>query len=301
MPEIVFASLAAGRKGASRVVLSAESIHTFSGQFSVSPVWMLVPESRLHLAQPVPPEFSLETIPFWIDQQVLDFPFAAKVVAAAAAETLAADRALQLVWMDSGSLVVNPPHDLVLGKGVKLACRPVDHLLIGSPYDQPIDEFWAAVYQSCAVSQERVFPMRTSADQVEIRPYINAGMLVVRPEQQLLRLWRDKFLEIYQQTRFLEFYQQDYLYRIFIHQAVLAGCILSILKQDEIFELPHWINYPLHMHSQYPPNLRPPSLNELVSFRYEEFFTDPSWRDQVKVKGKLKSWLEENLTTLSGA
>jgi hypothetical protein len=299
MNEMVFACLAADNKDLLMAQLLGESIRTFAGDFSESPIWVLVPKTSNDLTTHFAPKFDISIFPFEIDVQPFDFPFAAKVVASAAAEVRAINRASQLVWMDTGSMVINPPHELLLKEDVKLGCRPVDHLLIGSPFEAPIDDFWADVYLSCGVDLEHIFPMRTSADQIKIRPYINAGMLVVRPEHQLLRFWRDKFLEIYPDRRFLAYYRQDYLYQIFIHQAVLAGCILSHLQQDEIVELPHQVNYPLHMHTQFPANLRPQSINELVSIRYEDFFSHPAWQDQIQVDGPLKEWLEDRIASLT--
>jgi hypothetical protein len=98
---------------------------------------------------------------------------------------------------------------------------------------------------------------------------------------------------MYFQPRYQDFYRSNRLYRIFIHQAVLAGCILSTFKQADIVELPYLVNYPLHMHTQYPIDRRPRFINELVSFRYEDFFTDPNWQEVIQVKEPQKSWLED--------
>jgi hypothetical protein len=236
--------------------------------------------------------------PFELNAQEAGFPFAGKVVASAAAESLALDQADQLVWMDTMSMVINPPDELVLNQGSLLGCRSVDHVLIGSPYEKPIDPFWESVFQSCGVTDDNIFPMITSADRVKIRPYINAGMLVVRPKHKLLQHWRDNFLAIYQNSRFMNLYDQKQLLKIFIHQAVLTDCILSTFTQAEINIFSHLVNYPLHMHSQYPADLRPQSINEFISLRYEDFFSDPAWQDQIQVDGSLKDWLAERVIGL---
>jgi hypothetical protein len=74
---------------------------------------------------------------------------------------------------------------------------------------------------------------------------------------------------------------------------VLAGCILSTCRQADILELPYLVNYPLHMHNQYPSSLRPEYINDLVTCRYESFFSDPDWQQAIQVAEPLKSWLEE--------
>ena len=298
---MIFACFIAGHKDIPKALILAESIRSFAGEFSAAPIWLMVPQGSRQPSKKIRKKIDaldLELHSFEIDAQASGFPFAGKVVASAAAESLALDQAVQLVWMDTISMVINSPDELLLNQGVLLGCRPVDHLLIGTRYDQPLDPYWDLVYQVCGIKQKNVFPMITSVDQIKIRPYINAGMLVVRPEEKLLRLWRDTFLDIYQNQRFLDFYQEDFIYQIFIHQAVLTGCILSTFTQAEINILSHLVNYPLHMHDQYPADLRPQSINELISLRYEDFFSDPDWQDQIQVDGSLKDWLVERVIGL---
>jgi hypothetical protein len=296
MNRLIFSTLLGDKGDASRTLLLAESIRAFAGDLSSAPIWVFLSKSVEQLSNQSRAQFDaleVDLHPFQVDSQAASFPFAKKVVASAAAETLAAGKTALLIWMDPGSMVINEPRGLLLEAEEKLGCRPVDHLLIGPAFDKPLDPFWQSIFADCGVRQEALFPMTTSTDQAEMYPYINAGMLVLRPENKLLRLWRDKFLEMYFQPRYQDFYRSNRLYRIFIHQAVLAGCILSTFKQADIVELPYLVNYPLHMHTQYPIDRRPRFINELVSFRYEDFFTDPNWQEVIQVKEPQKSWLKE--------
>jgi hypothetical protein len=296
MNRLIFSTLLEDKGDVSRALLLAESIRAFAGDLSPAPIWVFLSKSVEQLSNQSRAQFDaleVDLHPFQVDSQAASFPFAKKVVASAAAETLAAGKTALLVWMDPGSMVINEPRGMLLEAEEKLGCRPVDHLLIGPAFDKPLDPFWQSIFADCGVRQEALFPMTTSTDQVEMYPYINAGMLVVRPENKLLRSWRDTFLGMYLEPRYQDFYRSNRLYRIFIHQAVLAGCILSTFKQADIVELPHLVNYPLHMHTQYPIDRRPRFINELVSFRYEDFFTDPNWQEVIQVKEPQKSWLKE--------
>jgi hypothetical protein len=298
MNRLIYAYLVANKEDERKALIQAESIRTFAGNLSDAPIWVFLPNAVEKFSNQSRERFNsleVDLYPFEIDPQAARFPFAGKVVASAAAETLAGSKTSILVWMDCGSMVINEPGELLLDGDKNLGCRPVDHLLIGPAYDKPLDPFWESIYTDCGVQQEALFPMTTSTDQIKMFPYINAGMLVVRPEKETLRLWRDTFLKIYLETRYQDFYQTDRLYKIFIHQAVLAGCILVNLHRGEILELSHLVNYPLHMHTQYPIDRKPQSLNELVSFRYERFFTNPNWQDAIQVKEPLKGWLAERV------
>jgi len=302
MHNMIYACFAADKNDASKALLLAESIRTFAGEFSGLPFLLMIPQGNEQLTKKLHTkieQLNVDLHTFEIDPQAASFPFGGKVMASAPAEALSSEKASQLVWMDNAALVVNSVEQLRLEQGIKLGYRPVDHLLIGSPYSKPIDPFWEYIYKTCGVNDDEIFPMVTSTDQVEMRPYINAGMLVVRPEDKLLQRWRDTFLDIYQDSQLLDFYQENRLYKIFIHQAVLAGCTMTGCQRSETVELPHTVNYPLHMHTQYPPQLRLSSLNQLVSFRYEGFFSKPDWRELIQVDPPLIGWLEERENLLS--
>ena len=293
---MIFACFIAGQQDIPKAVILGESIRSFAGKFSAAPIWLMVPQGSKKLSKNVRAKIDALDIKlhlFELNTQEASFPFAGKVVASAAAEFMALDQTDQLVWMDTMSMVINPPDKLVLDQDILLGCRSVDHILIGSPYEKPLDPFWESVYQSCGVTDDDIFPMITSTDQVKIRPYINAGMLVVRPKNKLFQHWRDNFLDIYQNSRYMDFYEQNHLFKIFIHQAVFSASVIASIDQIEIMELPDFVNYPLHMHSKYPIEHRPTTLNDLITLRYERFFSKSNWQDIIQVEPPLKDWLAE--------
>ncbi len=137
--------------------------------------------------------------------------------------------------------------------------------------------------------------MKASVEDFEIRPYFNAGLVAADPGRGILRAWRDNFHRLYGDRRFESFYRREVLYRIFMHQAVLAGTIMASIEPDEMEELSFLVSYPLHMHLEYPVERRPEFLNDLITIRYEKFFQETSWPDIIAVKEPLKSWLETRL------
>ena len=179
--------------------------------------------------------------------------------------------------MDTDSIVIQEPSELIINPEVKLAYRPVDHTLIGSTFSEPISPFWESIYSDCGVNESKIFPMTASVDENVIRPYFNAGMLDLRPEIGLLRSWRRNFLRLFKASQYEELFQVKTLYKIFFHQAVLAGTVLSSIDHAELQELPYLINYPLHMHRDYPKDKKPECLNDLITCRYDIFFNDPEW------------------------
>jgi hypothetical protein len=280
-------------------LILARSIRKFAGVYSSNPIWVMLPNGQL--GQEI--EYALQNqdarlLSFEIDSDILEFPFAGKVLAAAAAEELAVGLTATLVWMDSDTIMLNEPDELRLIKGKCLAYRPVMLKLLGSQYDLPIDAFWELVYRYCSTPVNRMFPMRTVVDEVEIRPYFNAGLLSVNPDKGLLRAWKTNFLRLYSLSEFKKFYQEHVLYRIFIHQAILAGTALSWLDPSEFYELSSDYNFAIHLIERLPVASRPGRLNDLVTCRYDayECLENPAWRNHIRVDDPLLGWLDSQLS-----
>jgi hypothetical protein len=295
---MIFAFMVIPEQTEREAIVLAESIRSFAGRFADSLIYAMLPtglgdlahETQVRLAQS-----EVTLLPFNLAAETQGFPFAAKVQAAAKAEKQAQRQTNNLVWMDVDSIVIRQPDAFVLENGQVVGYRPVDHKLIGSSNNEPIDEFWKLIYERCQVPSEHAFRMMTSVDEQLIRPYFNAGMLVVRPSFGLLQAWETDFLNLFLEACFQPFYEQQRLYRIFMHQAVLTGTILRAFKKLSLQLLPWQVNYPLHMHSSYPVDRRPSVINELVSCRYDTFFQNENWRGNFPVAEPLREWIIERV------
>jgi hypothetical protein len=297
--KLTFASSVSPDKASERrLLLLTESIRAFAGSLSHAPIWCFTLGDEKNLSRTAKDRLSalnVTFIHFETDAEIPQFPFMRKVFLSAQAESVARGKTDLLVWLDTDTIVLQEPKGFVLQDSKNLGCRPVHHTIIGSRYDEPLDLFWMQIYRYCRVPEDQVFPMTTHVDGTRIRPYFNAGLLVVRPEKRLLQIWRDNFLEIYKATDFQELYEKDKRYTVFMHQAVLAGTVLSTLQTDEIEELPPTYNYPLHLYWEDVTENRPSSLEEMITFRYEDFFESLEWRKKIPAKEQLKKWIAERL------
>lgn len=296
---LVFASTVFARRGSeTNALLLAESIRAFAGSLNLAPIWFFTPEHGERLSEAASERLhalDVTLIPFDVDPEVGRFPFTSEAIAAALAESRACGRADLLAWLNSNTIVLQEPGDLVINEGKSLGYRPVHHINIGPRYDEPLDPFWTEIYDLCEVPEDRVFPMRTHVDGLTIRPYFNAGFHVTRPEGKLLSVWRDAYLGVYQEPVLKEFYRLDGRYRVFVHQAVFSGVILSTLARNEIQELPLSYNYPLHLHGEDVTENRPSGMEELVAVRHEGFYEDPGWFEEMPAEEPLKGWIAEHL------
>jgi hypothetical protein len=192
-------------------------------------------------------------------------------------------------------VVVRPPQSWVLGSDIALGGRPVDLALIGSRWEEPLDPFWQSIYRDCGVRQDHIFAMTTSVDEVRLRAYWNAGLVVVRPERGLLRAWGERFVSVLQLDTYQAFGSLGQLHRIFLHQAVLTGVVLAALRPEETQLLGEDTNYPLHLHDRYPLARRPTDISQLTSFRYEDTLDQSDWETRVPVGDPLRAWLRAQL------
>lgn len=282
-----------------QALVLAASIRAFAGAFSKASIYGLFEEnpSGVDLAESQPfSDLGVKIVHYTVPAGLERFPFSRKVAAAAAAEAKASREAGFLVWMDAHSLVVNSPDALVLEDPFQLGCRPVDHLLIGSRYDEPPDPFWEFIYEINRVPPKRLFAMATSVDQVEIRPYINAGLLVVAPRLRLLRRWLEVFEAYSNDPRARTFYDRDERYRIFMHQAVLSGLALNLLRREEFMIFPRNVNVPLHLYDEMPEEMKSTILDQMVTCRYDVRFDQPDWLDHLTLPEKTRGWLRRRWT-----
>lgn len=281
-------------------IVLGESLRRFGGAHAHSPFWILaarqrslaIGEHRARIAAA-----SLSVLPFDLPGQRQGLPFSTKTAGAAAAEDIArADAIDLLVWMDCGSLILSQPDEFALAPRYAMGYRPVDHTLIGSRWAEPADSFWQEIYRGCGVPAGRLFAMPTTVDEQLLRPYFNAGLVIVRPGRGLFAAWLEQFLKLQTEPAFAPHLTQD-LYRVFFHQAVLAGTVLSILAPAELQLLPPKVSYPLHMHDMYPASGRLNVLDEAVTIRHEGLFDEPGWQGAagITVGAELAEWIAERI------
>ncbi len=282
-------------------LILANSIRQRAGSLSECPIWFFTPFYGKALSEQTErllEDLNVHMCEFIMDNELVRFPFMADAHAAALAEEEAQGRTEVLAWLAANTIIVRTPFAYVLDRGVSLKFRPVHHQLIGSSYNQPIDDFWKLIYEECGVKDTDLFPMQGHIDGAKIRPYFNAGSIILRPELGLLGKWRDEFLRIHNQSEVSEFVQRDDHYAIFLHQAVLTGVILSSVEREGLVELPNLYNYPIHLYSEDCTENRPKLVDKCVTLRHEGFYNDTNWYEKIESSTAFKDWLKTCLDSL---
>jgi hypothetical protein len=277
--------------------LAIESLRAHGGTLSACPAWVIVRDSTgRDLAAVERTCAGLEGVEVLSLAGAVDaapYPFRDKVQACAQAEAMAGPAARSLVWLSPSCLIVRSPALFDLAAPLGATFRTVHHRNIGSPANEPLDAFWAAVYQAIEL-ESAPYTVESFADGCEIRPYFNTHCFAVDPARGLCRTWADRFEALVADRAFQEGPCRDPLHRVFLHQAVLSTLLAKELGRQELRLLPAEYSYPLHMHDQLPPERRARALNDLVCAAYEEAIP----MDGIVIEEPLRSWLEARVADM---
>lgn len=182
-------------------------------------------------------------------------------------------------------------------EGKVFGYKPVMHQNIGILFSDPPDAFWSIVYETLSVPESALFPMQTIADKETLKPYFNAGMLIVRPEKGILQHWAVHYPELYKNPDLVRMSNEDLKKRIFLHQAALTGSILKTVPKDEMVEISDRYNYPLFFQDMFDSEVIFNSIEEAVTIRYDLYFRkpDPQWAQKLKGDKEKIKWLKKRL------
>lgn len=298
---ILFASYAEHPQQVSKCLVLCKSIRTFAGAIKDAPIRVYLADQVQELGKKFRDQFralSVELRNLEIPNEAQRFFLAGKPYAAAQAETDAYESAEIVAFLDANIIILQEPHAFRLDEAQNFAYRPVMHQNIGSLYSEPLDAFWGRLYEILKVPESSLFPMEGVADKKIIRPYFNAGYLVVRPERGIFRNWIKSFEACYSDPKLVEMCAQDQ-YNIFLHQAALAGSVLTFLRPEEMIELPSSHNVPLFFEKFYDSETEFNSLENITSIKYEFNFSDlpEGWEKYIKGPADVIGWLKTHCTT----
>lgn len=276
-----------------------ESIRTFGCDYKDVPVWLYVTEQLQKDATETLQKFASLHVDIKICQAPEEarwFSLANVVFMAAQFETDAESHGAVIAMLGSDTVVLQALDEFVLPKGISLGYRPVFHKNINPMFSEPLDDYWTRAYEIMSIQKSTVFPMVTPADGDTIRPYFQAGCLVVRPEKGIFRKWKEQFTALYSDSLIRKMSEKDIRLRIFTFQVALTGAILNNLERIEMIQFSDKINYPIFFREMFGAKRDFHDITNATTIRYEFFFNDPpdGWEKQLTGPADRIAWLKEH-------
>jgi len=280
-----------------QATMLVRSLRQFGGGLANMPVWIFLREETgfTHSQHNMLEDLDVQFYHFHIDEDLYRFPFAAKAVAAAEAEKLAEGRCKILAWHDRTGLIYHAPWAFQLPEQISFGFRPTDIANIGAPFGQPLPPFWKTICGTFDLTADQLPAITTVIDQVKLHLYVNAGLLVVRPKTGTLQKWEENLRKSYALPEFKRFYQQARRYAIFMHQAALTAAVVQQTTLEERIILPDSYLFSVDNFYDYPGEIRPQKLDDIVTGRFHEFFSLDNWEEKLDASPELINWFRSQL------
>lgn len=277
-------------------ILCVSSLRKTGGFITNSPISIFI-EKGDHLIpkkyKKILNELNCDINDYNVIDELKKYDFCEKSCAAAKAELWATNnRVDELIWLDSDTIFIHEPTELLLDTNFTIGARPVHHLLIGSPVTENLSEYWDSLIKSIGISTNNLFSLKTTIDRVDVRFYINSGLLAIKLKNNILNKWKDALIYLIKNQEIQSKVKTD-LQRIFFHQAVLSAVILKNIQPFEFFEFSFSYNFPLHLIDKCPKELRPGKLEDLYSVRYDNWdnIINKNLWEKINISSDFKSWL----------
>jgi hypothetical protein len=276
-------------------LLLIDSIKTFGGPFSKSPIWVIRTTTGSELGSETPKR--LESMDARLVTQTTQsiMPgnrFSNKIYAAEIGERIADTETI--VFLDSDILCLSPPYLLRPGISNKVAVAPVAAKIVGQECSKNLSEFWKTIYSVCQVQRSRLWPVTTVNDRKTIWAYFNAGVISAKKSVGLFRKWKESFETIALDKYVLKLDPKASEFT-FLDQAVLSAVILREFRNEEVRELPPSHNYSLIRQTRYPPSVRINRISEIALLHYHKEFYKLDWMRGMSVDEPYLRWILDRI------
>ena len=244
-----------------QALLLFESIRLYTGRFNDCAIYALSPRLGVGISERARrklDELHVTYIDAVLNTECAEYGSANRVAAAAYVEQQHPHEIL--VILDSDTLFLREPNEILLSPDVDVAVRPVGvkGMCTSGPTD-PFDSYWRDLCRCCGVDYDLIPWTESVADRQRIKASYNAGLVIVRGNLGIMQRWADFFFSSVRQQ--LKPYAYDRRFRSGAgwvesgasrlwgsNQAALTLAIWSTTRR--VRELEPTYNYQLILHEQ---------------------------------------------------
>lgn len=277
----------AGEHTCHEVRLMIESLRTFGGPLNHTQMWVF--STELERVRSLEDGWT-RLVPLRLQDPGKAYLFEHKVTACAQAEAQSGEDFTSMVWVDEGVVFTAPPVEFELDSDHDAAFRPVHIRNVGLPPGEPLDAFWKGIYSVAGV-EDTLGTITSFVDGQVLRKYFNSHAFSIHPGLGLMGEWYRLFLLLLKDRQFQAEACSDELHQVFLFQGLLSALVASRIQDNRLRILPPTYNYPYNLQERIPEEKRFSTLNETVSFVYEDKSVRPSALVGIEVEEPLRSWL----------
>jgi hypothetical protein len=290
-----------------QALLLFESIKLYTGRFRNSAIYALSPRSGYSISDQTRRklnELQVTYIDAVLNTACPEYGSANRVAAAAYVEQQFPHEIL--VILDSDTLFLREPNEILLEPDVDVALRPVGVKgMCTSGSSDPFDAYWRDLCLCCGVDYDQIPWTEAFADRCRIKASYNAGLVIVRSELGIMQRWSDFFFTSIRQQ--LKPYTHDRRFRTGAgwvesgasrlwgsNQAALSLAIWS--TTNKVKELEPVYNYQLNVHELIDRRLRKKVFPNLVHVHYHWLLHDqssenPLFESSGPLSSEQRAWL----------
>ena len=275
-----------------QALLLFESIRRYTGRFRHSPIYALSPRAGYGIsasARSKLDELGVVYIDEILNGDCPEYGSANRVAAAGYVEQQHPHDIL--VILDSDTLFLREPNEILLRPNVDVAVRPVDvkGMCTSGPTD-PFDAYWRDLCRCCGVDYNQIPAIESFVDRCRIKASYNAGLVIVRGNLGIMQRWSSFFFTSVRQQ--LKPYAHDRNFRSGAgwvepaasrlwgsNQAALSLAIWS--TTTNVKELEPTYNYPLTVHEQIDKGRRKRIFPNLVHVHYHWMLHDQTSKNPL--------------------
>jgi hypothetical protein len=278
-PDVAFVACIEGGVLEEQALLLFESIRLYGGRFGGASAYALSPRPGHAIsasARKRLDELGVHYVDAVLNTECQEYGSANRVAAAAYVEG-ACEHDL-IVVLDSDTLFLREPEELLLPDGVDVAVRPVDLKgMCTAGAGDSFDAYWQDLCRCCGVDYEQIPWGESFVDRQRIKACYNAGLVVARREAGLMRRWADCFFASVR--RGLTPHREGQGFRAGAgwvepgaarlwgsNQAALSVAVWGGTRRVRL--LAPTYNYPLHLHGQIDPAVARATLPRLAHVHY---------------------------------
>jgi hypothetical protein len=291
-----------------QALLLFESIRRYAGCFRDCSIYALSPRTGYEIsgaARKRLDELGVNHCDRVLNTECTEYGSANRVAAAAHIEATHPHEFL--VILDSDTLFIGEPTEMILPADVDAAVRPVDLKGIStSGAGDPFDAYWRALCECSDTDYDEIPWGESFVDRQRIKSNYNGGLVVVRGGLGILRRWSDCFFKSIRQGLRPQAVNPPFLAGAgWVEPPVVklwgsnqAALSLAIWRSTRrVRELPPTYNYPLHLHHQIAPDLVKSAFPRLVHIHYHWLFGEkelsgnPLFRSDGPLSRAQRGWL----------